>query len=99
MRAENTEAIEKELRRIGADLNLSDAQKTQLKTALEGARVKIDEYKANNPNATKADVSVKLKEARGSTRERVTKFLTPEQLTKWDAEVTKSREFLGERVD
>ena len=32
-------------------------------------------------------------------RERVEKFFTPEQLTKWDAEVTKAKEFLGERLD
>jgi hypothetical protein len=28
-------------------------------------------------------------------REQVVKFLTPEQLTKWDAEVAKAKEFLG----
>jgi hypothetical protein len=41
----------------------------------------------------------KVKEVRGSIRERVEKFLTPEQLTKWDAGVTQAKEFLGERID
>jgi hypothetical protein len=27
------------------------------------------------------------------------KFLTPEQLTKWDAEVTKAKTFLGNQID
>ena len=43
----------------------------------------------------KADVIAKLRQARGPLRERVSAFLTPEQLTKWDAEVTKAKAFLG----
>jgi hypothetical protein len=37
----------------------------------------------------------KLVGARDQIREHVVKFLTPEQLTKWDAEMAKAREFLG----
>ena len=44
------------------------------------------------------EVVSKLKEARDSIRERVVKFLTPEQLTKWDQQVTKAKTFLGEQV-
>jgi hypothetical protein len=36
-----------------------------------------------------------LKEVRAPLRERVAAFLTPEQLTKWDAEVAKAKAFLG----
>ncbi len=32
-------------------------------------------------------------------RVRLEKFLTPAQLTKWDAEAAKAKEFLGERLD
>ena len=92
---EATEAVQTELKRFAADLNLSEDQKTRLKTALEGAREKIDEVRKNNPNISKADVIAKLKEARAPLRERVSAFLTPEQLTKWDAEIAKAKAFLG----
>ena len=99
MRAELIEVVETELRRFATDLNLSDAQKGQLKTALESAHERIDEIRAKDPHISRADAVSKIKEVRGSIRERVEKFLTPEQLTKWDAEVTRAKEFLGERVD
>jgi|SRR6476620_11530973 transcription initiation factor TFIIIB Brf1 subunit/transcription initiation factor TFIIB len=99
MRAELIEVVETELKRFATDLNLSDAQKSKLKTSLENAHEKIDEVRAKNPNISRADVVSKIKEVRGSIRERVVDFLTPEQLTKWDAEVTKAKEFLGERLE
>jgi periplasmic protein CpxP/Spy len=99
MRAEMIEVVETELRRFATDLSLSDEQKTQLKTALENAHERIDEIRAQNPNVSRADVAAKLKESRGALRERVVKFLTPEQLTKWDAEVTKAKTFLGESIE
>ena len=99
MRAELIEAVETELKRFAADLNLSDTQKSQLRTGLENAHERIDEIRANNPNVSRADVVAKLKENRSVLRERVEKFLTPEQLTKWDAQVTKAKEFLGERFE
>jgi protein CpxP len=99
MRAQLIEVVETELKRFAADLNLTDAQKAQLKTALENAHEKIDEIRAKNPNVSRADVVAKLKEHRSEIRERVVKFLTPEQLTKWDAEVTKAKTFLGQSVE
>jgi periplasmic protein CpxP/Spy len=99
MRAELIEVVEVELKRFATDLNLSDAQKSQLKTALENAHEKIDEIRAKNPNISKADIVAKLKESRGALRERVVNFLTPEQLTKWDAEVTKAKTFLGNSIE
>jgi Zn-dependent oligopeptidase len=95
MSPEAIEAVQTELKRFAADLNLSEDQKTRLKTALENAREKLDEIRKNNPDITKADVIAKLKEARAPLRERVQAFLTPEQLTKWDAEVAKAKAFLG----
>ena len=92
---EAAEAVQSELKRFAADLNLSDDQKNRLKSALEGAREKIDEIRKNNPDITKADVVAKLKGARAPLRERVVAFLTAEQLTKWDAEVSKAKAFLG----
>ena len=58
---EATEAVQSELKRFAADLNLSEDQKTQLKTALESAREKLDEVRKSNPDITKADVIAKLK--------------------------------------
>ena len=92
---EAVEAVQSELKRFATDLNLSDDQKARLKSALEGAREKLDEIRKNNPDITKDDVVAKLKGARAPLRERVVAFLTPEQLTKWDAEVSKAKALLG----
>jgi protein CpxP len=92
---EGIEAVQTELKRFATDLNLSEDQKTKLKSALENAREKLDEVRKNNPDITKADVIAKLKGARAPLRERVVAFLTPDQLTKWDAEVAKAKAFLG----
>ena len=99
MRAEMIEVVETELKRFAADLKLSEAQKSQLKTALENAHERIEEVREKNPNISRADLVAKLKENRTAIRERVVKFLNPEQLTKWDAEVTRARTFLGNKID
>ena len=95
---EAAEAVQNELKRFAADLNLTEDQKTRLRTALENARAKLDEVRKNNPDISKADIVAKVKEARGPLREHVEAFLTPEQLTKWDAEVAKAKAFLGYSV-
>jgi|SRR5262249_38729724 len=92
---EAAESVQQELKRFATDLNLSEDQKSRLKTALENARGKLDEIRKTNPDITKADVIAKLREVRAPLRERVEAFLTPEQLTKWDAEVAKAKAFLG----
>src|SRR5262245_61584100 len=84
-----------ELRRIAASRNLSEDQQNLLQTALANAREKLDEIRKTHPDITKADVIEKLKSVRGTARERVVKFLTPDQLAKWDAEVAKAKTFLG----
>ena len=89
------QAVAAELKQIAGDLNLSDDQKSQLHTALESARERIDEIRQANPDLTRADVIAKLKAVRGTARERLVDFLTPEQLAKWDAEMAKARTFLG----
>ena len=45
MRAEMIEVVETELKRFATDLALSDAQKTQLRAALENAHEKIEEVR------------------------------------------------------
>jgi hypothetical protein len=98
MKPEVAEIVGTELRQFAAELNLSEAQKTQLKTVLENARQKMDEIREKNPDVTRADVIAKLGEVRHSLREHVVKFFTPEQLTKWDAGAAKAKNFLGHTV-
>jgi len=99
MRAEMIEAVESELKRFAADLNLSDTQKVQLKAALEQAHDKIDDFRQKNPNTSRTEIVSRIKDARATMHDRVTKFFTPEQLAKWDQEVGKAKTFLGERLE
>jgi periplasmic protein CpxP/Spy len=98
MKPEIAKVVETELKRFAADLNLSDAQKTQLKTVLENAGERMDAIREKHPDVSKPEVIEKLKEVRSSLRGRVEKFFTPEQLTKWDAEIAKAKNFLGHTV-
>jgi hypothetical protein len=98
MKPEAAKIVETELKQFAADLKLSDAQKSQLKTALENAREKMDEIREKNPDLSKSEIIAKLGEVRTTIRERVVKFLTPDQLAKWDAEVAKAKTFLGHTV-
>ena len=95
---EQRDAVINELKRFGADLNLSDDQKQKLQTFMTEASERVEEYKRNNPNATRQDLIKQVGENRTVIRERLVHFLTPEQLTKWDAEVAKAKEFLGQKL-
>ena len=97
--AEQREQVATELKRFAQDLNLNDEQKEKLHAALGEGREKIGEYLKNNPTTTKDDIIAKMKERRAEIRQRVVNFLTPEQLTKWDSEVAKAKEFLGQKID
>jgi hypothetical protein len=98
MSPEKLDAVTTELKRFAQSLNLSDAQKTQLRNFLTEKHGKIQEFRQQNPNISRQDLIQKITSLRGSLREQVVKFLTPEQLGKWDAEVTKAREFLGHSI-
>jgi len=97
--AEQREQVATELKRFAGDLNLTNEQKEKLHTALAEAREKVGDYLRNNPNTTKADIIAKVKGNRDEIRQRVVNFLTPEQLSKWDIEVAKAKEFLGQKLD
>jgi hypothetical protein len=77
--------IEDEIRRFATDLNLSDPQKAQLRTAFENGETKLD---AGTP----------FQKVRDSIREQATMILTPQQLTKWDDAMSKARTFLGHAI-
>ena len=87
-----------ELKRLGSELNLSDHQKEGLKTFLTEKYEKLQEYRKHNPNASKEDLAHYVTQNRAAGREKLEKFLTPEQLTKWDTEIAKAKDFLSTRA-
>ena len=93
--AEQGEGIKNELKRIAGDLNLSDEQKTKLHERLSSAADKLHEYKKSHPNVTRQDIIKAVGSHRAELRAGLERFLTPEQLKKWDAEMAKAKEFLG----
>jgi len=97
--AEEREQVASELKRFGQDLNLTDQQKEKLQSALVEAREKLGEYLKKNPGTTRADIVAKVKANRDEIRQRIATFLSPEQLTKWTAEMAKAKEFLGQKLD
>ena len=99
MTTESREQVTLELKRFAADLQLTEEQKQKLHTALAEGREKVGEYMKAHHATTKAEIVAKVKEHRGEIHERIARFLNPEQLGKWDNEVAKAKEFLGQRLD
>ena len=95
---EQRETLGTELKQFGASLNLSDDQKQKLQASLTDAYEKLQEYKTQNPDASKEDLLKRISDNRASIRQRLVNFLTPDQLAKWDAEVGKAKEFLGQKM-
>jgi hypothetical protein len=95
---EQRDALAKELKTFGASLNLSEDQKQKLHGFMAEASEKVHEYRQKNPNASAQDMIKKVAENRSALRERLVNFLTPEQLSKWDTEVAKAKEFLGQKL-
>jgi hypothetical protein len=93
---EQGQAIRNELKRFAGDMNLSDEQKTKLQERLTVAAGKLQEYKKSHPNVTRQDIIQAVGSQRAELRQGLERFLTPEQLKKWDAEVSKAKEFLGQ---
>ncbi len=98
MTPEELSNIADELKRLGGELNLSDSQRDQLKTFLTEKYVQLQEYKKQNPNLSKEDIIQYIAKNRTAGREKIEKFLTPEQLKIWDAEVAKAKDFLIQRA-
>lgn len=92
------EKLTSEMKQFSTALNLSDSQKQQVQEFLSNAYEKIQEYKQQNPAASKEDVLRKIADNRDSIRQRLASFLTSEQLVKWDGEVAKARDFLSQKA-
>jgi hypothetical protein len=93
---EQGQMIRNELKRFAGDLNLSDEQKSKLHEQLAFAAGTLHEYKKSHPNVTRQDIVKAVGSHRAELREGLERFLNPEQLKKWDAEVAKAKEFLGQ---
>ena len=87
-----------ELKQFASSLNLSDDQKRKVRDFLSNAYEKVQEYRQQNPSASKEDLLQEITENRSSIRQRLVGFLTPEQLTKWDAEVARAKDFLSQKT-
>ena len=98
MTPEELSNIANELKRLGGELNLSDSQKEQLRTFLTDKYEQLQEYRKNNPNISKDDIAQYVAKNRAAGREKLEKFLTPEQLKIWDAEVAKAKDFISQRA-
>jgi len=95
---EQREMVAGELKRFATDLNLSEDQKQKLHGFLSEASEKLQEYKLQNPGVTNEDLIKRVADNRATIRQRLVGFLTPDQLTKWDAEATKAKQFLGQKL-
>jgi len=95
---EQRDGLMSEAKKIGASLNLSDDQKSKLQGFMTEASEKVQAFKQQNPNASEKDIVKKIADNRAALRQRLVNFLTPEQLTKWDNEIAKAKEFLGQKL-
>ena len=95
---EQRNQVAAELKRFGTDLQLSDEQKSKLQDFLTEARGKVAQYQQANPTATRADMIKQVAANRDQLRQGLVNFLSPEQLKKWDAEVSKGKEFFGQQM-
>jgi periplasmic protein CpxP/Spy len=98
MTPEEVSNIATELKRLGGELNLSDSQKDQLKNFLTEKYEQLQEYRKQNPNASKADIAKYIAQNRDAARQKLEKFLTLDQLKTWDAEVAKAKDFFSQRA-
>jgi hypothetical protein len=98
MTPERIDAVTTELKKFAQELSLSDTQKEQLRTHLAEKYARLQEFMKQNANISRAELVQKIASIRGSLREQVVKFLTPQQLAKWDAEVARAKEFLGQNI-
>jgi Spy/CpxP family protein refolding chaperone len=96
--SEQRDAVASELNQFATDLSLTEDQKQKVHSFLTEASEKLHEYKEQNPNASKEDLIKKVADNRAAIRQRLVNFLTPEQLTKWDAGVAKAKDFLGQKI-
>jgi Spy/CpxP family protein refolding chaperone len=72
------------MQKMATELNLTEAQKTQLKGIHEQQRAKMQELRANT-SLTKEQKMDQARALRESTHSQMTSLLTPEQQNKFEA--------------
>ena len=85
-----------ELRRFAADLNLSQQQKDQLRPILEDQLSQTQAVR-NDTTLSKSEKGAKIVSIRAAERSKVATVLSPEQMTKWDAETAKANAITKKR--
>ncbi len=95
---EQREQVSAEVKRFAMDLHLSDDQKSKLQNAFTDARSRVGDYLQEHPGTTRADIAKQVMSHRDEIRQRVTNFLTPDQLKMWDSEISKAKQFLGQNL-
>lgn len=95
---EQRDQVVSEVKRFATDLHLSSDQQEKLQTAFQSARGKLGDYMEEHPGATRSDIVKEITGHRDQIRQRVVAFFTPDQLKKWDAEVAKAKQFLGQQI-
>ena len=95
---EQRDQVVAEAGKFAASLQLSSDQKEKLQNAFTDARSKVGDYLKDHPGITKADIAKQVVGQRDQIRQRVVSFLTPDQMNKWDAEIAKAKEFLGQNL-
>ena len=93
---EQGQMIRNDLKSFAGDLDLSDEQKTKLHEQLAFAAGTLHEYKKSHPDVSRQDIVRAVGSHRTELRQALERFLNPEQLKKWDAEVSRAKEFLGQ---
>ena len=96
--ADQREQVADQLRKFASDLNLSNDQKDKLRGFLQQAKEKVQAHRTANPNTSTADIVKAVAANRDQLREQLVKFLTPEQLTKWESAVKNAKDLLGEKL-
>jgi predicted HTH transcriptional regulator len=94
LKADQRAEIVAKVKQFTTDLRLSDEQKEKLKTALTE---RLEQYRKENPTISREEVTNRIAISRTAIRERVVSFLTPEQLSRWDA-MAKLKNFLGQKA-
>jgi len=96
--SEQRNQVVDEVKRFAADLHLSNDQKEKLQTAFQSAREKLSDYMKDHPNVSRADIAKELSAHRDQIRQRAVNFFSPDQLKKWDSEIAKAKNFLGQHM-
>ncbi|HEX7157917.1 MAG TPA: hypothetical protein VF214_02790 [Edaphobacter sp.] len=95
---EQRNQVASEVKRFAADLHLSNDQKEKLQNAFQDARSKLGDYLKDHPSVSRADIVKEVSAHRDQIRQRAVSFFNPDQLKKWDAEISKAKDFLGQHM-